>query len=173
MAVVRIEGRECSRCGVAGYEAYDTAKNICRKCFNKRANEYRRNKWEEYKESVNARNKRARLENPKWEWAKIVASSAKQRAKKSGVPYEIDARYLESIAVDVCPILGIVLNYNQKGPREDSPSVDRLVPHLGYVEGNLNVISNRANRLKSDGTVAELEAVLSWIKRLTNEATIS
>ena len=42
----------------------------------------------------------------------------------------------------------------------DSPSLDRIVPELGYVKGNIRVISNRANHLKSDATLEEHRKIL-------------
>ena len=47
----------------------------------------------------------------------------------------------------------------------NSPSLDRIRPQLGYVAGNVRVISNRANHLKSNGTISEFEAVLAYMKR--------
>jgi len=41
------------------------------------------------------------------------------------------------------------------GRRDDSPSIDRLVPNAGYVPSNIIVMSDRANRIKNDGTAEE------------------
>lgn len=93
--------------------------------------------------------------------------NAKKRAKDKGVPFEIE---LTDIVVPrTCPILGIELKRGV-GPRnyiESSPSLDRIVPELGYVKGNIAVISMRANRIKNDATVGELEAVIAFIKKET------
>ncbi len=46
----------------------------------------------------------------------------------------------------------------------DSPSVDKLIPALGYVKGNVAVISRRANQIKSDCTSGdELRQVADWL----------
>ena len=47
-----------------------------------------------------------------------------------------------------------------------SPSMDRIDPKKGYVEGNVVWISNKANTIKSDSTVKELEKILSWYKTI-------
>lgn len=61
---------------------------------------------------------------------------------------------------EVCPVLGIKIQGNVvAGPLDSSPSIDRLIPHLGYIPGNVRIISNRANRLRSDGTARELKLV--------------
>ncbi|MBB3990312.1 hypothetical protein [Croceicoccus naphthovorans] len=66
------------------------------------------------------------------------------------------------------PILGIPI-YIAKGGRggkDHSPSLDRIRPKLGYVPGNVIVISNRANRLKSDATIRELRDIASFYATL-------
>lgn len=63
-----------------------------------------------------------------------------------------------------CPILGLPL-YVMKGTKgggPNSPSLDKIEPSRGYVPGNVIVISNRANRLKSDASVEELRAIASF-----------
>ncbi|UOF81207.1 restriction endonuclease pacI-beta-alpha-metal hnh motif 1.97A [Caudoviricetes sp.] len=50
-------------------------------------------------------------------------------------------------------------------PNDNSPSVDRLVPHLGYVPGNVRVISWRANILRRDATTRELKKLVKYLNR--------
>lgn len=50
-----------------------------------------------------------------------------------------------------CPVLGIPLCLtNRTGLREDSPSLDKLIPSRGYMYGNVRIISWLANRIKRD-----------------------
>jgi hypothetical protein len=91
----------------------------------------------------------------------------RSRAKRSNIPFEIDES--DIIIPEYCPILNIKLNFNVgKGRKNwrDSPSLDRINPSLGYVKNNIRVISNRANLLKSNAEVWELEAVLNDLKRI-------
>ena len=39
----------------------------------------------------------------------------------------------------------------------DSPSLDRIFPESGYTKGNVRVISWRANWIKNNSTIEEIE----------------
>jgi len=54
-----------------------------------------------------------------------------------------------------CPILGIKLNYFNTSRKDNSVSIDRINNNKGYVKNNIQILSWRANRLKSDGTINE------------------
>ena len=55
-----------------------------------------------------------------------------------------------------CPIFkNIRLDYNAGSDYRLWASVDRIVPDLGYVSGNVWVISNAANMWKSNGSNPE------------------
>ncbi|WP_137917049.1 hypothetical protein [Hydrogenophaga sp. 2FB] len=58
----------------------------------------------------------------------------------------LSADYLREVDVPVCPVSGVVLTHSTK---EDTDwSIDRLDNSLGYVPGNLCVVSTRVNKLK-------------------------
>jgi len=63
-----------------------------------------------------------------------------------------------------CPALGIPLKLG--GFRDNAPSFDRINPRYGYVPGNVVVVSMRANRMKSDASAAELQALALFYKRM-------
>lgn len=83
-------------------------------------------------------------------------ANAKTRANKIGVPFDITHKDIEWPTH--CPILGIELkrgsSYEERGT---SPSLDKINPDLGYVKGNVRVISNKANRMKQNSSREELE----------------
>ena len=100
-------------------------------------------------------------------------SKAKERAKKHSVPIDIDLDYLDSIATDKCPIFKCDFIWGQgNGKHPHRPSLDRIVPELGYIKGNVAFISNKANTIKNDVTEKELYAVADWVhderKRVLN-----
>ena len=93
-----------------------------------------------------------------------MLSHAKERASAQGVPFMIT---LEDISVPSrCPALGIPLSIGDGRIHAGSPSLDRLRPDLGYVPGNVVVISDLANRIKQKGTSVEVRAVGEWMKSL-------
>jgi hypothetical protein len=92
-------------------------------------------------------------------------AAAKRRAKDKGLPFNITRDDIQ--IPEKCPVLGIRLVRAIDGKRTDaSPSVDRTKPELGYVKGNVRVISWRANDLKGNASVEELEAVIAYLKKL-------
>lgn len=92
-------------------------------------------------------------------------AAAKERADKSGTPFDIE---LNDIKIpDVCPVLGIKIDMRLgRGRRQpDSPSLDKFIPGKGYTKGNIQVISWRANWLKNNGTVEEWVKLAEWCQR--------
>ena len=90
---------------------------------------------------------------------------AKKRAAYLKVPFTIT---LDDIQVPKnCPIFGFPLKVNVGRYGDDSPSLDRIIPKLGYVPGNVIVISQRANVLKRDASLEELEALVRGLRRIT------
>lgn len=84
---------------------------------------------------------------------------ARKRAAKLNIPFNIAPD--DIFVPDICPVLGIQLDGSS---RENTPSLDRRVPALGYVLGNIRVISFRANRIKSDASADELRRVLLYVE---------
>lgn len=92
----------------------------------------------------------------------IILQQAKRRAKLKGIPFDISLNDIE--LPDTCPALGIKLQVNKDYAKDNSISIDRLIPELGYVKGNVAIISHKANTIKSNGSIEELEKVLLWMK---------
>jgi hypothetical protein len=92
---------------------------------------------------------------------------AKRRALSNGMEFTITIDDLLPIP-DICPILGIKINYlgtkEKRGFVNDSLSIDRVDSSKGYIVGNVRIISWRANRIKSDATIFELEKILKYMK---------
>ena len=109
------------------------------------------------------RRKEQQAADPKYVRACHMLKGAKDRAKKFNVPCTITVDDLMAIMPDVCPVLGIPLDFLATRMCDRSPSLDRFYPELGYVRGKVFVISNRANRLKMNATVDEIRMLLNWM----------
>ena len=69
-------------------------------------------------------------------------SSAKKRSVALDLPFDITSKYIESICVGKCAVLGVELKYGGGVKTTQSASLDKNIPEKGYVKGNVEVISN-------------------------------
>jgi len=92
---------------------------------------------------------------------------AKKRAEKSGIEFNI---LKEDIVIpEFCPVFGFAFQVgNGKGPTDKSPSLDRIDNSKGYIKGNIQVISFKANRMKSDCDINDVENLLCFMRTIKN-----
>jgi hypothetical protein len=88
----------------------------------------------------------------------------KYRAAKRHLNFNLTLAHLESLKVDVCPVLGIKLQYGGGSLSDNSASVDRRDNTKGYIVGNVFIISHRANVIKNFGTVDEHRRVIKYMQ---------
>jgi hypothetical protein len=102
-------------------------------------------------------------------WAKGRISAIKSRCTKDRISFNLTVEYLVSIYPKdgKCPLFGTPLIIGDK-TRVNNPSVDRIIPSKGYIEGNVRIISNEANRLKSNATLKELIILVDDAKKHTD-----
>lgn len=109
--------------------------------------------------------RRRKARDPKRHWVHTVWSNAKSRSMKNGIPFNITKQYVYDLCGDKCPILGITFDFVGSGRmRRESPSLDKIHPELGYVEGNIAIISMKANGIKQDATWQDIQKVADWLK---------
>jgi len=91
------------------------------------------------------------------------------RAKQNNIPFDIDEEYLMSIWTGKCAIMGtdLCVPYSTKHQDPNKATVDRIVPERGYTRENVQWVSNRANIIKSFGTLEDHMAVVDYIKKHT------
>lgn len=82
-------------------------------------------------------------------------AAAASRARKVGLPFSLTATDVLPVP-EFCPILGLPLSFATGQRTDNSPSIDRIDPGKGYVEGNWQWLSWRANRIKNDGSVVDI-----------------
>ena len=122
---------------------------------------------EHRKETSKKSNAKSRKENPiKW-----MLYSAKTRAKEKGWEFNIDEN--DIYIPTHCPILNIELIPGGMGLQSfNSPSIDRIDSKKGYIKGNIRIISLRANMMKNDANLQEIEQFCKNILNYMNNEDI-
>jgi hypothetical protein len=127
-----------------------------------RIKKYRKELGDTYKEYQNERITKYRQKNP----IKSMYVLIKSRAKRHSIPFNLDVEDL--IIPNECPVLNIpiyreAIKGGKKGPKQNSPSVDRIDNTKGYIKGNVQIISNRANTMKGNASPHELLQFAYWV----------
>jgi hypothetical protein len=115
------------------------------------------------KEALKALSKHNRTGSRRTEkdFLKNNLKTVRTRAEANNLPFDLELKDFKIL--DVCPVLGIKLEWGDK-ITGNTPSFDRVVPELGYIKGNVRIISMRANRLKNNATIEEMEKILEYMK---------
>lgn len=134
----------------------------CRICLNKKAIENRKirrtNNPNKYHEQQRKYTKQNRIRHAD----RHLFRSAKKRAKEKEIEFNIKLNNI--IIPDICPVFGIKIKLNNNKQSDDSPSLDRIDVNKGYIKGNVAVISARANRIKNNSSITELEKIIQYMK---------
>ena len=89
----------------------------------------------------------------------------KNRAKTQNLPFDLDLDYLVEIAPDKCPVFDFTLSwgFSNNTINQNSPSLDKIIPELGYTKGNVQWLSNLANAMKQNATSKQLKQFAAWV----------
>ena len=123
-------------------------RNICKDCHNQRNRKgyYKRKK-----------------QNPFiFKHQRLIISTSQR-----GIHYDLTPEFLKGIWTGFCPISGeeIVLTTGEgEHLNDNSAELDRFIPELGYVKGNVTWISRKFNRKKNDSTLSELKKLVEWLE---------
>lgn len=152
-------GLKCKTCGEYKtlYDFWKGAKS-CITC-SKESWRKRVSENEEKRKQYGAREKEYYDKNI----ARYLWTRARNRSREEGVEFNIKPEDIE--IPDLCPIRLIPMTRHRQKVEGDSYSLDRVDSSLGYVKGNVRVISFRANVAKNDLTIEEVERLLKYMKR--------
>lgn len=182
----------CSKCGkslpieqfVLNKDCRGGRAGQCRECKNKLISDWKRKNSERLAArrralyalnagaDVKMREERRRSMKPYTVRAQLLRGGMRDRSKLLGLPFDSAAFTTKSIIEMLkgqpsCPCCGVSFNisFRRSGaPMNDSPSMDRIRPELGYVVGNVALICWRCNNLKRDSTPDELQRVVDWMR---------
>jgi len=123
--------------------------SYCRECNNKNSREHYLKNHDHIKNYRKSKQDEATL------------SGIKRRAKQKKLEFDLE---VEDILGTTCPIFGVELKRGSKqGPSDFAPSVDRIDNSKGYVKGNVQVLSNLANKMKANATPEQLLQFAEWV----------
>ena len=98
---------------------------------------------------------------------KQILNQLRASAKRRGIPFDLNTSDIDEIGIPIsCPILNIPIYFHRGSPKPDSISFDRIDSSKGYTKDNLVIISYRANQLKSNATLEEMENLVTFYKTL-------
>lgn len=172
--------KSCSKCGEeypATSEYFRTSSsckngisNVCKKCVAIAKKEWRKD---------TGRYKRGPRQTLSFEErcaadfilrrAMILRQGIVKRSKDKNLPCDseiLTVSYFDSLLRDnsFCECCGIKLDCSFKNQVNDrSPTVDRVVPTLGYVISNVAIICWKCNAIKKDAALVELKNLLAWM----------
>jgi len=137
-----------------GYDHYciKCKKEIAKKIRDKNKDERNRKRRERRANNLEHRKKISEQKKKSY-WSNIegrLLYSTKSRAKRKKIKFELELK--DIIIPKYCPILIVKFDKDRY-----SPTLDRIKPELGYVPGNVRVISKKANTMKNDADFSELE----------------
>lgn len=113
------------------------------------------------KTPIQAKKSKFDMSDPHTGW---FIRTMRSKALKNG---ELEALQEGLVFPEKCPVLGIPLIYGENGMRTDaSATVDRIDNQKYYVPGNIHIISWRANRIKNDSTLEELDKLTAYLHSL-------
>lgn len=116
------------------------------------------------RDRVNELSRELYIKNPPRTREATMLKASRRRARINSLEFNLE---LEDIVIpDVCPVLEIPLSRDNSKTAFNSPSLDRRDTSKGYIKGNVFVISWRANRIKSDATIEELQKILAYASQL-------
>ncbi len=110
---------------------------------------------------------------PRWRLSKLLAA-AKNRSRVKEVDFNLDVDYLCELWDEncgKCKLTGQEFDLHSWGlpgqvnPR--APSIDRIIPHIGYIKGNVRLITYHMNISLSDFGEKEFNVLIESYLRTT------
>ena len=95
-----------------------------------------------------------------------MLSNSKIRAKAKKLPHNITSDDIREVwpKDNICPVLKkpFEMGFKSRKTKSMAPSLDKIIPSKGYTKGNIVVISDIVNRLKSDASLEDLKKIINF-----------
>lgn len=149
--------KECDHCNIS-FETNRSRQRFCSKdCYKLAHPAYQKN-W--YASNLEHNREVRRSYSYNYERSnplQRLISYAKRRSNKLGVEFSICSD--DVVLPEICPVLKQKMAKNERY----AASLDRIDPSKGYIPGNVQVMSKKANIMKNDATIEELLDFARWV----------
>ena len=100
-----------------------------------------------------------------------LRGGARARAIENGLEFNLKTYKDLPKIPKYCPILKTpfkvgALKGSNGGGTDNSPSLDRIDNSKGYIKGNVQIISRKANQMKSNANFEEIEMLYKYMKKI-------
>ena len=102
-----------------------------------------------------------------------LRGSAKERAIYKGIVFDIPSYKDLPRVPDYCPILKISLYVGDSVSTDNSPTLDRIDNTKGYIKGNIQIISRKANQMKSNANLKEIKMLYNFMKKQKSKKVLA
>lgn len=149
--------RTCSVCGLDMKVPKTSGRLRCELCGKEirriKAKEWYTGHIRECRVAAMHRARIKRIADP----TKALLARVKSRSTKKGIKF--DLTITDIVIPKVCPVLGTPFTYGTYY----AASLDRVDNTKGYVKGNVQVLSHKANAMKNSANIEELKAFAKWV----------
>lgn len=94
----------------------------------------------------------------------MVRHFSKKKQNCKNTKWEFTITMEDVLWNTICPIFGTPIDWFTEGYSDNSPSIDRVDNTKGYVPGNVQIVSLKANRLKSNGTAEQHAQIAAYMQ---------
>lgn len=105
-----------------------------------------------------------------WSHSKWLYHIGRARARQKNIEWNLEIS--DIVVPKRCPVLGMKLVMNSVTPKNNSATIDRINPKIGYIKSNVAVISHLANKIKNNATCEEIKKTYQWLKKNENNNSI-
>lgn len=163
---------KCSRCQVdKDGKTFIEGNTRCDRCRKYVADYYTANRAAACARARKSQSKKSRDEINAYKRQNIrkhpityMLYNSRSKAKRRGIEFTLTREDIQIPAM--CPVLGVPLKIGDGCVQPNSPTIDRIDSSKGYVRGNVQIISHRANTMKNDATLNELRALVRYLEEL-------
>ena len=144
---------------------------LCKKCTYLHSKIYIKNNYDKYqkiraqyrinnRKNLAVKAQKIRRNNP----ARALLLAAKRRSKMKNLEFNLNFEDIE--IPEFCPVFNIPLYISDGGKTDNSPSLERIDNDKGYTKTNTIVVSWKANRMKNNSSIDDLNKLVAFYNKL-------